>query len=184
MRFKKALSVFMAALMLFSVMSLGFTAAANEIDYAAQYEMLADALMNEHVRELTNYKVSNTTANSQKGFDREAKGFIYDHTVVAEDNETSDILRASNRFYYIAESLMSYTYGVGCYDAGTLVSYITEKLKPYFEADGGVLYEDFYGHRYDPTPEEIEAYNKAVEELTANGMEVGTDDLSCAVAIG
>ena len=44
MHFKKALSVFLAALMLFSTMSLGLTAAAAQIDYDAQYEMLADAL--------------------------------------------------------------------------------------------------------------------------------------------
>ncbi len=173
MRFKKALSVFMAALMLFSVMSLGITAAADEIDYAAQYEMLADALKNEHVRELTNYKVVNSKLeNSTEGFDQEAKGFAYDHTVVAEDNYSSDILKASNRYYYIAESLMSFQYGVGCYDAATLVEYISDKIKPYFEKDGGVLYEDFYGNRYEPTEEEIEAYNKAVEEILAAGMEI------------
>ncbi len=174
MHFKKALSVFLAVLMLFSMMSLGLTAAAAEIDYNTQYGMLADALKNEHVRELTNYKVVNKTLeNATEGFDPEAKGFAYDHTVYAQDNQTSDILRASNRFYYIAESLMSFEHGVGCYDAATLISYITEKLKPHFLAeDGGVLYEDFFGNRYYPTDEEIAAYNEAVKKITEAGLEI------------
>lgn len=174
MHFKKALSVFLAVLMLFSMMSLGLTAAAAEIDYNTQYGMLADALKNEHVRELTNYKVVNKTLeNATEGFDPEAKGFAYDHTVYAQDNQTSDILRASNRFYYIAESLMSFEHGVGCYDAATLISYITEKLKPHFLAeDGSVLYEDFFGNRYYPTDEEIAAYNEAVKKITEAGLEI------------
>ncbi len=174
MYFKKALSVFLAALMLFSIMSLGLNAAAAEIDYNTQYGLLADALKNEHVRELTNYKVVNETLkNETAGFDPVAKGFAYDHTVFAQDNQKSDILRASNRFFYIAEALMSFQYGVGCYDAGTLISYITEKLKPYFLAeDGGVMYEDFFGNRYYPTEEEIATYNDAVQKITEAGLEV------------
>lgn len=174
MHFKKALSVFLAALMLFSVMSLGLTGVAAEIDYAAQYEMLADALKSEHVRELTNYKVVNATINDQnEGFNQEAKGFAYDHTVIAQDNHTSDILKASNRFYYIAEALMSYQYGVGCYDAATLMAYITDKIKPYFLAeDGGVLYEDFFGNRYVPTEEEVARYNEVVKMLEEQGLEI------------
>ena len=174
MHFKKALSVFLAVLMLFSMMSLGLTAAAAEIDYDTQYGLLADALKNEHVRELTNYKVVNQTLqNETEGFDPVAKGFAYDHTVFAQDNQTSDILRASNRFFYIAEALMSFQYGVGCYDAGTLITYITEKLKPHFLAeDGSVMYEDFFGNRYYPTEEEIAIYNDAVQKITEAGLEV------------
>lgn len=174
MHFKKALSVFLAVLMLFSMMSLGLTAAAAEIDYDTQYGLLADALKNEHVRELTNYKVVNQTLqNETEGFDPVAKGFAYDHTVFAQDNQTSDILRASNRFFYIAEALMSFQYGVGCYDAGTLITYITEKLKPHFLAeDGSVMYEDFFGNRYYPTEEEIAVYNDAVQKITEAGLEV------------
>ncbi len=174
MHFKKALSVFLAVLMLFGTMSLGLTGAAAEIDYNTQYELLAEALKNEHVRELTNYKVVNKTLeNETAGFDPVAKGFAYDHTVIAQDNQTSDILRASNRFFYIAEALMSFRYGVGCYDSGTLISYITEKLKPYFLAeDGSVMYEDFFGNRYYPTEEEIAQYNDAVQKITEAGLEI------------
>ena len=48
MHFKKALSVFLAVLMLFSMMSLGLSAAAAEIDYDTQYGLLADALVSGH----------------------------------------------------------------------------------------------------------------------------------------
>lgn len=182
MRFKKILSVFLSAVMLLSAVSLGVTGAAAEIDYTAQYRLLADALKNEHVRELTNYTVTNTTLdNGTEGFDQEARGFAYDHRVVARDNAAGDILKASNRFYYIAESIMSYKYGTGCYDASTLINYITGKIKPYFASTSGsgeIIYEDFYGNRYYPTAEELDAYKKAVNDINAVGAEVSQATLS------
>ncbi len=180
MRIKKILSVFLAAVMLFSVMSLGFTGVAAEIDYDAQYRELALALKNEHVRELTNYAITNTTLdNGTEGFDQEARGFAYDHRVVAQDNAEGDILKASNRFYYIAESLMSYKYGVGCYDGTTLLEHVTDRIKPYFASTSGeVIYEDFYGERYYPTEEEIAAYNNAVNNIIAVGAQVSQATLT------
>lgn len=182
MRTKKILSVFLAALMLFGAFSIGFTGVAAEIDYDAQYRWLADALKNDHVRELTNYTISNTTLdNGMEGFDQEAKGFAYDHRVTAKDNAAGDILKAANRFYYIAESIMSYKYGTGCYDASVLVKYISEKIKPYFSSTSGVgeeIYEDFYGDRYYPTEEELAAYKKAVNDILAVGAEVNQATLT------
>lgn len=182
MQIKKILSVFLVAVMLVSVMSLGLTGAAAEIDYEAHYRALANELKNEHVRELTNYKVTNTTLdNGTEGFDQEARGFAYDHRVTAKDNINSDILRASNRFYLIAENLMSYTYGVGCYDAATLIEYISDRLKPYFASTSGtgeIIYEDFYGSRYYPSEEEIKAYNNAVSLITASGAKVSQATLT------
>lgn len=182
MRIKKLLCVLMATVMLLGAFSVGFTGAAAEIDYDAQYRLLSQSLQNEHVRELTNYTVTNTTLdNGTEGFDQEARGFAYDHRVVARDNAAGDILKASNRFYYIAESLMSYKYGTGCYDASTLVNYISEKIKPYFASTAGsgeVIYEDFYGERYYPTAEEEAAYKKAVMDITAIGAEVTQSTLT------
>ncbi len=182
MRIKKVLSVFLAAVMLFTVMSIGITGAAVEIDYAAQYRWLAEALQNEYVRELTNYDVTNATLDNETGgFDQEARGFAYDHKVVARDNEAGDILKAANRFYYIAENIMSFKYGVGCYDPSTLLSYISEKIKPYFASTSGsgeIIYEDFYGDRYYPTEEEIAAYNKAVSDILAVGAQVSQATLT------
>ena len=180
MRLKKILSVFLAAVLFITAFSIGFTGAAAEIDYDAQYRLLANALKNEHVRELTNYTVTSTTLdNGTEGFDQEARGFAYDHKVVAKDNTNSDILKASNRFYYIAESLMSYKYGVGCYDADTLVSYVLEKIKPYFASTSGEkIYEDFYGNRFYPTEEEIAQYNNTVSLIEAAGGEVSQATLT------
>lgn len=182
MRTKKILSVFLAVVMLFSCISVGVVGAAAEIDYDAQFRLLADSLKNEHVRELTNYTVTNTTLdNGTEGFDQEARGFAYDHRVVAKDNAAGDILKASNRFYFIAESIMSYKYGVGCYDGTSLISYITDRIKPFFASTSGsgeIIYEDFYGNRYYPSPEEIEAYKKAVSDITAVGAEVNQATLT------
>ena len=182
MRLKKVLSVFLAALMLFTAMSLGVTGVAVEIDYDAQYRSLANLLKDEHVRELTNYTVSNTTLdNGTEGFDREARGFAYDHKVVAKDNAEGSILKASNRFFFIAESLMSFKYGVGCYDANTLVKYVSEKLKPFFASTSGSgedIYQDFYGNRYYPSAEEIAAYKEAANTIIGVGAEVNQATLT------
>ncbi len=180
MRTKKILSVFLAAVMLFSVMSIGIVGAAAEIDYDAQYRELALNLQNEHVRELENYEITNTTLdNGTEGFDQEARGFAYDHRVVASDDVDNSILKAANRFYFIAESLMSFKYGVGCYDGTSLIEHVTERIKPYFASTSGeVIYEDFYGHRYYPSEEEIAAYNKAVSDILAVGAEVNQATLS------
>lgn len=174
MRIKKLLSVFLATVMLVGVFSVGFNGFAAEMDYVAQYRLLATALKNEHVRELTNYTVTSTTLNNgMEGFDQEARGFAYDHRVLAKDNAAGDILKASNRFYYIAEALMSYKYGTGCYDASTLISYVSEKIKPYFASTSGeVIYEDFYGNRYYPTAEEEANYKQVVNDILAVGATV------------
>lgn len=174
MRIKKLLSVFLATVMLVGVFSVGLNGFAAEMDYVAQYRLLATALKNEHVRELTNYTVKSTTLdNGMEGFDQEARGFAYDHRVLAKDNAAGDILKASNRFYYIAETLMSYKYGTGCYDASTLISYVSEKIKPYFASTSGeVIYEDFYGNRYYPTAEEEANYKQVVNDILAVGATV------------
>ncbi len=180
MRIKKILSVFLAAVMLFGVLSIGFTGVAAEVDYEAQYRWLAEALQNEYVRDLTNYTLTNATlSNETGGFDREAKGFAYDHKVVARDNESGAILKASNRFYFIAENLMSYKYGVGCYDPSTLLSYISEKIKPHFDTGSdSKIYEDFYGARFYPSAEQIVAYNQAVNDILSSGLEINQATLT------
>lgn len=180
MTIKKALSVVLASLMLLSVFSIGFTGMAAEFNTDAQYRMLAEALKNGYVRDLTNYTVvNNTLDNGQEGFDTEAKGFAYDHRVIAADNKAGDILKAANRFYYIAENIMSTSYGVGNYDASHLVKTVSEALKPYFESDGSThTYVDFYGVPKTPTEEELAAYNEAVSLIEANGKNVSEATLT------
>ena len=178
-KLKKVLSVFLAFVMLFGVFSIGFSGVAAGINYAGQYEALANALKNEHVRELTNYEIQNITLNNgTEGFVAEANGFAFEHRVVATDNAHGDILRAANRFYYIAENLMQTTYGVGCYNADTLIKEIIEKVKPYFNDSDEAYYEDFYGARYYPTAEELAKYNEAVTMIEATGRQVSQASLT------
>ncbi len=180
MTLKKALSVILASLMLLSVFSIGFTGMAADINMDSQYNMLADALKNDYVRTLTNYTVvNNTLDNGSEGFDVDANGFAYEHRVVAADNKAGDILKAANRFYFIAETLMSTTYGVGCYDAAKLVKRVAAALKPYFENDDAIRsYVDFYGVPKEPTEEELQEYKEAVSLIEANGKEVNEATLT------
>jgi len=64
--------------------------------------LLADALKNEHVRELTNYKVVNQTLqNETEGFDPVAKGFAYDldYTATAIRQDAANYLSGENRAF-------------------------------------------------------------------------------------
>lgn len=173
MKFKKVLSVFLSVLMLMSVLSAGLVGFAAGQNMNALYQNLAEALKKEHVRDLTNYTISNVTLNNDtEGFDTDANGFAYAHRVTAADNTAGEILKAANIFYQIAESLISTTYGIGCYDASTLVTTVVGNLKSYFNESGEDYYEDFYGKRYFPTPEEIEKYNETVSLLASVDREV------------
>lgn len=178
--FKKSLSVFLACVMLLCTFSLGLTGIAASIDYNTQYNDLADALKNDYVRDLTNYTLQNLTKNDkEKSFNKDANGFVYEHRVIAKDNAAGSILKAANIFYYIAESLMSTTYGEGKYNAELLIAEVSRNLKTRFNpADDSKYYEDFYGARYYPTEEELTAYNEAVEMITAAGREPSQASLS------
>ena len=180
MTFKKIMSVVLATLMLLTVFSLGFTGMAAEVSMSAQYEMLANDLKKEHVRTLTNYTIENETLNNgAEGFDTDAKGFAYEHRVIAADNKDGDILKAANRFYYIAEKIMSTTYGTGNYDANLLVKEVSSKLEPYFEnTSGDRSFIDFYGEPKTPTDEELAAYDEAVSLIEATGKDVSEATLT------
>ncbi len=180
MTLKKALSVILASLMLLSVFSIGFTGMAADVSMNEQYGLLADALKNDYVRTLTNYTVvNNTLENGAEGFDADANGFAYEHRVVAADNKAGDILKAANRFYFIAEQLISTEYGKGCYDAAKLVKRVSAALEPYFASDGSVhSYVDFYGVPKEPTEEELAEYREAVSLIEANGKEVSEATLT------
>lgn len=179
MTLKKSLSVFLAFVMLISIFSLGLTGIAASINYATQYNNLADALKNEHVRDLTNYTIENKTPEQAgESFNSEANGFIYDHRVIAADNAAGDILKAANIFYFIAESFMSTTYNVGKYNATLVIEEIAKNLKDRFTGEG--YYEDFYGAQYFPSEEEKAAYKNAVELITAAGREVSQASLTGA----
>lgn len=171
--FKKLLSVLMAAVMLLGVLSVGMIGLAADFNLNAQYSMLADALKNEYVADLTNYTLTNPTLNNgADGFDADANGFAYEHRVTAKDNSNGDILKAANRFYCILENIMSTKYGEGLYDPGMIHSTVTARLKTYFDGADETYYEDFYGKRYYPTEEEIKNYNDTVSLLEAADREI------------
>lgn len=178
--FKKTLSVFLATVLLITACSVGMVGFAANIDYTVQYSVLADALMNDHVRTLTNYKIANTTLeNGAEGFDTQANGFAYEHRVTAADDAEGSILKAANTFYYIAENLISTQYGKGYYNPSLLLAHVVEKVKPFISSNTDeVYYEDFYGSRYYPTEEEIAEYNNAVSLIEANNAEVNERNLT------
>ena len=171
----------MAVVMLLGVLSAGMIGIAADIDSNAQFNALAAALKNEYVADLTNYNISNARLENEKqGFDADANGFAYIHRVTAKDNAAGDILKAANRFYYILENIMSTEYGVGLYEPSMIHSTVTAQLKTRFYGAAGTetYYEDFYGKRYYPSNEEIEAYENAVSLLEAVGREVTQSSLS------
>ena len=162
----------MAAVMLMGVTSTGLIGFAADADLTAQYVNLASALKNEYVADLSNYTISNHTLNNgADGFDTDANGFAYEHRVTAQDNSAGDILKAANRFYYLAETLISTEYGTGLYDPEMLVTAVAARLKEYFLGSTETYYEDFYGKRYYPTEEELAAYENALSLLEAVGRE-------------
>lgn len=122
MTLKKVISVFLAGLMLVSVFSVGFVGSAAEVSLADKYSNLADALKNDYVTDLGNYKVENTPIdNGINGFDNATNTFAYEHRVTAADNSRGDILTAANGFYLIAEELISTVSGKGCYNGEKLI---------------------------------------------------------------
>ena len=169
----------MTAVMLLGVMSSGIIGFAVEFDANTQYTVLADALKNPYVGDLTNYSLTNNALkNGADGFVAEANSFAYEHRVTAKDNSAGDILKAANRFYYILEEIMSTEYGKGLYEPSMIHSAVTARLKPFFEGASEPFYVDFYGNRYEPTEEELAEYNNTVSLLEAVGQEVNAATLS------
>lgn len=161
MSLKKSLSVFLAAVMLLCCCSAGITGAAAVVDDSTRYRLLAQALENEYVRDLSNYTITNTSPERDNDtFNTEANGFVYEHRVTAADNTAGDILRAANIFYYIAEKLIANDANAMFPDGEAIVNYVVSMIKDYF---GGTdtYYEDFYGSRYEPSEEELAAYAEA-----------------------
>ncbi len=215
------MSVFLAVILLMTACLPAFNGAAATVIYSEQYKALATLLADDHVRNLNNYEIVNKKSDDvvTEGFNTDAGAFAYSHTVYAKDNVENSILKAANRFYYIAESLMSYSYGVGLYTAELLYGEVLFNLEDYFadmkdsgwltmdnqpihimEEDEQKYYEvleelggrfdkdnlitmgvNYYynedigyyvnelGERYYPTDAELDAYEKAVKQLAADG---------------
>ncbi len=165
--FRKSMSVLLAVILLMTACLPAFNGAAATIIYSEQYNALATFLADEHVRDLNNYEIVNKKSDDviTEGFNTEAGAFSYSHTVYAKDDVENSILKAANRFYYIAESLMSYTYGVGFYSAELLYNEILFKLEDHFDGMKDAGWLDMDNQPIHVMEEDEQRYYAVLEEL-------------------
>ncbi len=165
--FRKSMSVFLAVILLMTACLPAFNGAAATIIYSEQYNALTAFLADEHVRDLNNYEIVNKKSDDviTEGFNTEAGAFSYSHTVYAKDDVENSILKAANRFYYIAESLMSYTYGVGFYSAELLYNEILFKLEDHFDGMKDAGWLDMDNQPIHVMEEDEQRYYAVLEEL-------------------
>lgn len=164
---RKSLSVLMAVVLLMSACLPALHGAAATIVYSEQYAALATLLANDHVRNLENYEIENKKSDDivTEGFHSDAGAFAYKHTVYAKDNVDNAILKAANRFYYIAESVMSYRYGVGIYSAEKLYQEVLTNVKDYFDDIKQAGWFDMDNQPASPSLSERQKYEEVMEQL-------------------
>ncbi len=165
--FRKSMSVLLAVVLLMTACLPAFNGAAAAVIYSEQYNALATFLADEHVRNLNNYEIVNKKSDDvvTEGFNTEAGAFAYSHTVYAKDNVENAILKAANRFYYIAESLMSYNYGVGFYTAELLYKEVLFNLEEYFVGMKDAGWLDMDNQPIHVMEEDEKRYYEVLEEL-------------------
>lgn len=161
------MSVFLAVLMLMTACIPAFHGAAAVVVYSEQYGALATLLANEHVRNLENYEIEHKKSEDivTEGFHTDAGAFAYSHTVYAKDDVENSILKAANRFYYIAESVMSYNYGVGIYTADLLYKEVLSNVKSYFDTVKESGWFDMNNQPANPLMSERDKYYEVLERL-------------------
>ncbi len=164
---KKSMSVFLAVLMLLTACLPALHGAAATIVYSEQYRALATLLANNHVRDLNNYEIVHKKSEDivTEGFNTDAGAFSYSHIVYAKDDVENSILKAANRFYYIAESIMSYTHGVGIYSAELLYAEVLSNLRSYFDTVKEEGWLDMDNQPANPVKAERDRYYEIMEQL-------------------
>ncbi len=165
--FRKSMSVFLAVLLLVTACIPALHGAAAVIVYSEQYAALATLLANEHVRNLENYEIENKKSDDivTEGFNTDAGAFSYKHTVYAKDDVENSILKAANRFYYIAESIMSYDCGIGIDTADKLYKEVLANVKEYFDTVKESGWLDMDNQPAKPTLSEKQKFEEVMQQL-------------------
>lgn len=167
---KKALSVFMAALMLFSVMSVSLVSYAADADLSDSYRSLAYSFFNKTtdtslgsnkyivtkddagipsltiLGDLNQYTTSTGSGSYEYAADDGSaiRSVSYTHKVTAKDDGNYTIRNATNTFLGIVDKIISYEYGVGLYTVPMLIEEVTNELMYFKGDDGEYLFLDGY----------------------------------------
>ncbi len=138
---KKILSTLLAALMLVTSLSVGFYASAALANESQEYDYLAEYLAKDYVAKKTNYDVEHKQDYTTVGWSEENNAFMTEHRVTAKDNLASDIFTAAEKFFYIANSIISYEYGKDSYNPEILKNTILYNLEPRMQYIAGTRVE-------------------------------------------
>lgn len=172
---KKTLSVFMAALMLFTALSVGTFAAATDAETAAAYRSLAYSFFDYDVKTvgfdsqfvvktdedglpvrsivgvMDQYVLTNASDEYTYADDNgePIRAIAYDHLVTAKDNADNDIRNAALEYLSIVEKIISYEYDKGLYTIPMVAEEIAETLMFTKGDDGEYLFLDGYTYVED-----------------------------------
>ncbi len=165
---KKALAVFMAALMLMSVFSISLVAYAQESDLSGLYRELAYSFFNFTTETSSGHFVVTKDDNGypvrsivgdpdQYEIESESDRYVYadekdlpirsvayDHVVKAKDNMAGNIRSALNQYLKLADELLSKTYGTGYYTLPMMNDAIKDELEFLKDDEGNYLFLDGY----------------------------------------
>lgn len=169
---KKALSVFLAVLMMASAFSVGLYAFAADarleslyaqLGYSFfEYDMLSDGVYDTKrevkkdengypsrsiVGDLDYYQVSNSSGDyvySNEEDDSPIRSMSYTHAVNAKDNKSGSIKAALTDYLSIADELISTVYGEGYYTVPSMNDAVKKAVKFIKDDDGNYLFLDGY----------------------------------------
>lgn len=200
---KKALSVFLAALMLMSALSVSFYGAAAEVNEAEDYRALAYSFFNYTIQssghtssnvitkdangfpvrsivgDMDQYTISNASGDYEYADDKgePIRAISYDHKVTAKDNSAGLIKGALQAYLAIADNIMSTEYGVGLYTVPMIADKVSETLKFTKGDDGEYLFLDGYTYLVNAVGDiEARSPQKTYEVVDGEIVELEADE--------